>query len=427
MPVSRSAFLRILGLLADQVFTFGTVFLANIVLARAVPAVEYGAFVLVYSVFTLIAGFHNAVVLEAFTVFAASRYREVYASYWRHSFRLNLIASFGGGGALVVSALLFALVFSEAGAFDYAVFGIVMPVLLTSLFARRSLFVEGRTTKAGLMAIAYFVIVSGSLWVALETRTLSVVTVLAILALGWVLVIPVFFVGRFRNLSGGNFLITYPEYMTLHWRYSKWVLLTALVVQFSAQAYFWLTGLLLGKESVAGLRAAWNIMSPMLILLTSLSTLMLPRLSRFVHDQGRGGASLQAELFWYGLLASAVAIAWAIFLWLFGDQVYSVVYGGSYANSVGLLYILALIPPIVTVGNVLVDALRAMEEPRLVFIAFSVSGAITLAAGVPAILRFHESGAAWSMVASNVGYTLTLVVCYLWVCRRQKARMRQSE
>ncbi|MGA9814780.1 MAG: hypothetical protein WBQ64_18495, partial [Terriglobales bacterium] len=46
--------------IADQGFAVGGMFLANVALARVRSKEEYGAFALCYSVFTFLAGLHNA-------------------------------------------------------------------------------------------------------------------------------------------------------------------------------------------------------------------------------------------------------------------------------------------------------------------------------------------------------------------------------
>src|SRR5690348_3303644 len=52
--------------LADQALAVGGVFLANVALARARTKEEYGMFALSYSIFTFVAGLHNALILEPY-------------------------------------------------------------------------------------------------------------------------------------------------------------------------------------------------------------------------------------------------------------------------------------------------------------------------------------------------------------------------
>ncbi len=59
--------------MADQGFSVGGMFLVHIGLARTQTKEEYGVFALTYSVFTFLAGLHNAAILEAYTIHGSGR------------------------------------------------------------------------------------------------------------------------------------------------------------------------------------------------------------------------------------------------------------------------------------------------------------------------------------------------------------------
>ena len=66
---------------ADQVLAIGGMFVVNIALARARSKEEYGIFALSYSVFTFLAGLHNAAILEAYTIYGSGRYHGRFREY----------------------------------------------------------------------------------------------------------------------------------------------------------------------------------------------------------------------------------------------------------------------------------------------------------------------------------------------------------
>src|SRR5262245_12377059 len=54
--------------LSEQALFAGGNFVLNIALAVTIPAADYGAFVFAFTMFTIVAGFHNALILEPATV-----------------------------------------------------------------------------------------------------------------------------------------------------------------------------------------------------------------------------------------------------------------------------------------------------------------------------------------------------------------------
>ena len=67
--------------LTDQVLSVGGMFAVNIALARVRSKEEYGLFTLSYSLFTFLAGLHNAAILEAYTIYGSGRYHGRFAKY----------------------------------------------------------------------------------------------------------------------------------------------------------------------------------------------------------------------------------------------------------------------------------------------------------------------------------------------------------
>src|SRR5260370_31228854 len=84
--------MRQIGLsIADEGFSVGGMFLVNVALARTQSKEEYGIFALSYSVFTFLAGLHNAAVLEAYTIYGSGRYHRSFPAYAWLLWRSNLL------------------------------------------------------------------------------------------------------------------------------------------------------------------------------------------------------------------------------------------------------------------------------------------------------------------------------------------------
>ena len=79
--------------------------------------------------------------------------------------------------------------------------------------------------------------------------------------------------------SGPTFLDLEPGYWREHWKYSKWVLATALVFQLTTQGYYWIVAGFVSVKDVAGLRAMQMLVAPMDQVFIALSFLVLPALA----------------------------------------------------------------------------------------------------------------------------------------------------
>src|SRR6266852_4371410 len=88
--------------IADQGFSVGGMFLVNIALARTQSKEEYGIFALSYSVFTFLAGLHNAAVLEAYTIYGSGRYHRSFPAYAWLLWRSNLLLGLGAAAVLTL-------------------------------------------------------------------------------------------------------------------------------------------------------------------------------------------------------------------------------------------------------------------------------------------------------------------------------------
>jgi O-antigen/teichoic acid export membrane protein len=78
-----------------------------------------------------------------------------------------------------------------------------------------------------------------------------------------------------------------------------------------------------------------------------------------------------------------------------------------------MLYILAFLPLIMGIGNVMGGALNAAEKPKLVFYAYLSSGAATLLGGIPLVIHFGVMGAVYGLLLSAATYTFVLSASFV--------------
>jgi hypothetical protein len=88
----------------DQVLFAGSSFSINILLARWLPPVQYGAFALAFFLFLLLGALHTAVLTEPMLVFGASVYRGRVRAYLGRHVMLHVLVSVATAIVLAVGA-----------------------------------------------------------------------------------------------------------------------------------------------------------------------------------------------------------------------------------------------------------------------------------------------------------------------------------
>jgi O-antigen/teichoic acid export membrane protein len=398
-----------LGLL-DQGLSVGGMFLVNVALARTQTKEQYGMFALSYSIFTFFAGLHNAAVLEPFTVYASGRYQARFTTYLRLMIRGNVLAGLILSAGLLLTCLLFSWIAPSLNSPSLVGLAVAVSFILTGSFVRRSFYVVRRPDLAARTSLVFFISVASLLWFASKTRELNGFSVFVILALGWIIAGVAFI----RRLPLGNlqstFLDAEPHYWREHWAYTRWVLATAFVFQFMHQGYYWLVAGFLSVREVGELKAMYILIAPVEQVMISLSFLFLPALAAKYVAQNMDAFFA----FWkrYVFLMLGLTLTFALGVRMVGGRVIHVLYAGKFDELSPMLFLLALVPLLMGVGNTMGDAIRAVEKPRLVFYAYVSSALATFVLGVPLVSYFGLRGAVYGMLVSATAYTGTLALAF---------------
>jgi O-antigen/teichoic acid export membrane protein len=395
--------------LVDQGLSVGGMFLINVALARTQTKEQYGTFVLSYSIFTFLAGLHNAAVLEPFTVYASGRYRDRFALYWRVMMRSNLLAGLALSAGLLLACLLFFWVAPSLNSPALLGLALTVSLTLTGSFLRRSFYVVRQPASAAGTSLVFFITVASLLWFAATAHELNGFTVFLILALGSV----ISGLAYLRKLPFGKlqttFLDSEPRYWREHWAYARWVLATAFVFQFMHQGYYWLLAGFLSVKEVGELKAMYVLIAPVEQVTISLSFLFFPALA------AKYAQNMDAFLaFWkrYALLVGGLTLMFAIGVRVVGSRVIHILYAGKFDGLVPLLYLLAWVPLLIGIGNTMSEAIRAAEKPRLVFYAYLSSALATFVLGIPLVKFLGLRGAAWGMIVSGATYSVALFAAF---------------
>jgi len=403
--------------MADQALSVGGMFLVNLVLARTQSREEYGMFALSYSVLIFLMGLHNAAILEPFTVYGSGRHRGRLPEY----FQLMVWSNAALG--LLLTALLLGLCLLVRWIAPLLLpramvgLGLTISVLLSGALLRRTFYLQRRASLAAAASLVFFVTVGCGLGLTAKAHVLDSLSVFLVLAAGWLAA----GLTLGRRLPFGKTCSTFleyaPDYWREHWKYARWVLVTAFVFQFTTQGYYWLVAGLLSVRDVAELKAITLVVAPADQIFIALNYLVLPLLSAH-YAAGRIGHLLSAWK-WYALAITAVTVSFFLFIRAFGKPLTQLLCGGRYDDMVPLLAILALLPVVMGVGHTMNAALKAAESPRLVFWAYVASGSVTFLAGVPLVARFGLRGAVYGMLFSGASYTAALGAGFVVAFQRE--------
>jgi len=396
--------------LADQCFAVGSMFLVNVVLARTQSKEEYGMFALSYSIFTFLAGLHNAVVLEPFTVYGSGRYRNRFASYWPLMMGGNLFIGMVLSAGLLLTYLLFTVVAPALNSRALVGLAIALSFLLTGLFVRRTFYVLHQPLRAAELSLVYFSVVALLLWIGAKIRLLNGFGVFLILALSWLIAGLTLFRKLPSRERSRAFLNSEPHYGKEHWKYTRWVLVTALIFQFTHQGYYWLVGGFLSVKEVGELKAMYVLIAPIEQVMISLSFMFLPALaSKYACGDTRAFVTSWRR---YTFLILGITLTFALAIRMAGSTVVHILYSGKFDGLGSLPFLLALVPLAMGIGNTANDAIKAAEKPRFVFNAYVSSAVATFAVGIPLVRSLGLRGAAWGMIFSAATYSATLFITF---------------
>jgi O-antigen/teichoic acid export membrane protein len=392
--------------ITDQGLSVGGMFLANVMLARTQSKEEYGLFALSYSVFTLLAGLHNAAVLETFTIYGSGRYHQRFAEYVRLLWRSNVYLGLGLTAALTLLWAVLAQIRPSMASYTFLGMTLTAGVLLSAAFLRRTFYMRRRPDLAARFSVVFFAICAVLLEIFARLKILSGFHAFMIVAAAWggsglllAREVP-------ARATEENFLDVEPGYWSEHWNYARWVLVTALVFQFTTQGYYWLAAWFLSVKEVADLRAMYNVATPVDQLFVATALLVLPMMSFRYASRRMAGLLPVWRAYLFGVCL--VAGGFAAVVGLFGKPAMHLLYAGRFDDIAPLVRTLAPLPVVTGIGNSMNVVLKALEKPQAVFYAYVAGGATTFLAGVPLIIRFGLRGALYGMLSSAAAYSATL-------------------
>jgi O-antigen/teichoic acid export membrane protein len=265
----------------DQGLISGSNFVLGVALARWGGLEAYGAYMVMFAAFLLIANLYQSLVLEPCCVLAYSLFPSNNGEYLRVLLRMHAIFSVGfialGGTILALAPRL-----NLHGLLVNALTGLLIATPLVLLFwlARFLAYVEFSPGKAVAGSATYCGVMAIGLAIAYATGGLTPERVFVCTACG-AAVASACLLFRYRHsLPSANKAPTLREVWIRHWKLGRWGVGTVAVGWAQTNSLSFTGGYFLGLKGVGGLNALTGLLLPMLQVLFAVARTVLPRIAQ---------------------------------------------------------------------------------------------------------------------------------------------------
>jgi O-antigen/teichoic acid export membrane protein len=379
---------------ADQAVASLTGFVTHVWLARALSPEHYGLFAVSQSVYALIVDGFGVVFAEPMMVLAPGRFAPQQAAYLRTLVRVCALCAVLVGGLLVASHGLVTGALADV----LSALGLALPGMLLSQLSRRICSARFALRSALWIGLATLLFTVLGLWASQRFWHLTAASAYAAIGGAAGLVALAALLGLRRG--GEVTRERYRELLYEHGRWAVWGVPNVAARWFPINAYYVLMPLLspgaVGLAAAAQLRVIMTLIMPMLQLQGALSSSLISSLARRGAAAAEGGASRVLRF------VAAAAALYTLAMALAGPLGVPALFGKHYAVSwLELTWSgAALIAS--GVASVQRTTLLALEQPRRVLIATSISALTTLTLGVLAARAFGVPGALFGIAAAGM-------------------------
>lgn len=405
---------------ADQGLVSLASFLLMVLLARVLPASDFGAFVLVYMAIFFANNVQTSLVSRPHNLIGANLKNEAFRAYTARVFSLQLFitAVFGLIGA---GAAYGARFFGSGSAELFAATALAMITWQLQEFARQVQFSRARARAVFSYDVISYggqMVLLAALWYFEELTAVTAMLALAASSMASA-------VYGFSHIGIAPRGFPFPI-LRMHWRMGRWILGDNLGQWLSTMLFPFLAAAFAGTAATAVYRLVMNVVAPLHVVFNAVPSFAAPRASRVYHEGGM--AALRSFVVLMSLLVGLPVCAYLLGVSIFGAQVLDLLYGQGYSQHANLIWLFAA----AYLGQFVIGsesiALMAAGNARAIFLGRLVSIVLTLTVGVALTAAFGVEGAVGGLVVVNTG--LCAVLAFILnggkVSRRQQVREHLS-
>lgn len=388
-PLVQKARASVFAIGDQGFFSLGS-FIFNILLARVLLAEDYGVFVVCFTLFHIVGGVHNALVVEPMLVFGVGPLQPARKPYLLRLFWVHVLIS----PIIIVLALLAVPATGIAYAKLWIWALISAPFIFMSYTVRKSCYLDANSALACLGSLIYFLIGLGGMVGIVYLGTLEAhhyFQVHALAGLGVAVVLGPKVV-RQQPPTENHTLVGTRALVSRHWQFGRWSSGAWLVAASNNAVYVPLLGHFAGLAQVAYYRSAENLLLPLNQAVTAISTLILPKFARAAS--GQGPRELKALVHTYALILGGSMFVGILGLTLLADAISHWIYDGRYTNlgpwiaSLGILYFLRSFR-----DPGYENGLRAVARNDRIFFAVVACALVSVTIGVWLVMHWELVGA----------------------------------
>ena len=375
-------------------------------MARALELSEFGYFSILYAIHTFVFAIFNGAIFDGFLVLSSGRYNNnwLYRNLVYRLLALCLIA-------LIIIFLVIYTLFNNITIWNILSLAYASIFIILAYFVRRALQIEGKAYLSARLSGLMFLIFSFLLWQCYLKDISSINIIFLVIGSANFASCIVFFryieiplrSTHYKNLASK---------LKKHIHYSKWVLLTAIIIQGASQGYIWLIGFELSLSDIGVYRAILNVIVPISLLCTGMSLTCIPLLSaKYSSGDITGFNRIFRNIVFFSI---GVACILYNIIWFYGDWLLKFLYADNFSSHTEMLNILALGAVLIVIFNPLNDYSKSVEQPSRVFNAYLGSAITTFTLGYYLIAKYTLLGAAWGFVFTNLifGIVLFMYFCF---------------
>ena len=403
--------------LFDQACFSGSMLVLNILLARWTSPEEYGAFAVIFALFLILAGIHNALIVEPMTVFGAQQKTGQLPQFLGQVYFLHIVVV--AAIAVVATVIVYFLTAQPLSSSRWALV-ITTPLILFFWTARRAFYISGEPGKAFALSAVYALAVVFGLVALKISGALSGFSAFLLFGISG-FVISLYPIGRLFRAIGYPSRNSIKESLGKHWVYGKWALGESLMFAFGISLYPLLIAYFGGVTQAGQFRAIQIVFLPLTHVLIALSLMLLPWLTRSRIAADTHEFSYRAYLI-IGLFFG-ISLCYVLPILGFGKEMITILYGNQeYLELSWLIPYLGLTALLTAVSTACMIVLRSVEKPQLIFLSTAVSTGVTLGIGVPLVATYGSIGLAGALVLSTAVGTVLLT----WAIRSLIRKMNSA-
>ena len=390
--------------IADQGFFAISNFALNLILARRMTKVDFGAFSAAFATFLILSTIYVAFVTEPMLVFALSSRIQQQRSYVKRVSALHWKAAGLVSIALALIGAVRYIIHPEVTLIHaYAGWAIAAPSILWLWFARRTAYITRTPHRAAIAGVAYLLCMTVLLevfgGVAAEYPIVAcILFAVPSLIIAQLLRITV----PLQNVEDAV-ETHFSDMWNPHWDYGRWASLGGVCFAITSQIYFFVLPL----DGCASYRAIMNIPMPLLQSYTALGVVFISLFTPL-----RGKSQFRHAVAQALIVLSSAALVLGLSVAFFGKDLLRILYSDKYTAYSAALWPLMICSCLVSAIVVLDSAMRSMGRVRTATVASVAAAIVSIVVGVPAALTYGVTGAVYGLLGSEL---LTLSVL-LFVC-----------